>query len=273
VRMTELWVEAEAFGAQIDIPENAFPIIKSKVIPDIEDIGSVNVPDMTVGRLSVLVEAIKKTRDQLPDALLFAGVTGAFSLGGCLTDAEELMMGCYTDPEAVHAFMEKLTTFLIRYCSEYKAAGASGVFIAEPSISMLSPEMAEEFSHKYLKRIVAEVQSDDFAVVYHNCGDVTLHLQDIKGLGAMAYHFGDAISMQTILELFPNDVPILGNIHPAKFAAGNEAALATAIKAMKEQYGGFPNFVLSSGCDIAPSASIESLQRGSDTSEKTIVTF
>jgi hypothetical protein len=33
--MTELWVEAEAFGAQVNIPENDFPIIKSKVIPDI----------------------------------------------------------------------------------------------------------------------------------------------------------------------------------------------------------------------------------------------
>ena len=35
VRMTELWVEAEAFGAQVYTPENAFPLIQNKVIPDI----------------------------------------------------------------------------------------------------------------------------------------------------------------------------------------------------------------------------------------------
>jgi uroporphyrinogen decarboxylase len=76
----------------------------------------------------------------------------------------------------------------------------------------------------------------------------------------MAYHFGDAVSMRSVLELFPKDIPILGNVHPAKFTAENEAAFAAALEAAKGEYGAFPNFVLSSGCDIAPDASIKALE-------------
>lgn len=260
VRMTELWVEAEAFGAQVEIKEHGFPVMKSKVIPDIEDIGEVAVPTLEEGRLPVFIDAIKRARELLPEALLFAGTTGPFSLGSCLTDAEELMMACYTDPEEVHGYLQKITEFLLCYCKAYKAAGASGVFIAEPSICMLSPDMADEFSHCYLKEIISRVQDDDFAVVYHNCGDVALQLNHIKELGAAAYHFGDAVLMGEVLKIFPKDVPVLGNIHPEKFMPGQEELLVQAINAAKAEYGTAPNFIISSGCDIAPDASIEAIK-------------
>lgn len=260
VRMTELWVEAEAFGAEISITEHAFPVIESKVIPNIDDIGNVSVPEASSGRLSVFIDAVRKTRLKLPDVLLFAGVTGPFSLGSCLTDAEELMMSCYTDPDTVHSYMEKLTEFIVGYCKQYRDSGASGVFVAEPSICMLSPDMAEEFSNIYIKKIISEIQDDDFAVVYHNCGNCTPQLENIKNLGAMAYHFGDAVSMQDILGAFPKDIPILGNIHPAKFMPGNEKALENAAADALTKYSAFPNFILSSGCDMAPDASVKSIE-------------
>jgi len=260
VRMTELWVEAEAFGAQIVITENAFPAIRSKVAPDMDTAAEIEIPDMASGRLPVFIDMIKKARELMPDVLIFAGITGPFSLCGCLTEAEELMVGCYTDPDVVHSFIERITNFIVAYGNEYKKAGASGVFIAEPSICMLSPDMAEEFSHRYVKKIISEIQTDDFAVVYHNCGDVTQQLQNIKDLNAMAYHFGDAVSMKSVIDMFPKVIPVLGNIHPSKFSEGNESALTCAIKTLQDSFGSNGNFILSSGCDISPNASVKMLK-------------
>lgn len=119
---------------------------------------------------------------------------GPYSLAGRLLDVSEAMVLCYEEPDMVHAVMEKTTAFLIDYCKAYKAAGANGVVMAEPLTGMLSPNLAEEFSHPYVERIVDAVQDDSFAVIYHNCGNnVVLMADAIFGLGAMGYHFGNAI--------------------------------------------------------------------------------
>lgn len=51
-----------------------------------------------------------------------------------------------------------------------------------------------------MKRVVDAVQSDQFAVIYHNCGNSTIRTIDsILSTGSAAYHFGNAISMQEML--------------------------------------------------------------------------
>ena len=106
--------------------------------------------------------------------------------------------------------------------SAYREAGAAGIVMAEPLTGMLSPEMAEEFSEPYVRRIIGAVQTDDFAVIYHNCGDNTIRMIDsILRTGAVAYHFGNAISMAEMLPHIPKDVIAMGNIDPAgEFAGG-----------------------------------------------------
>lgn len=50
-------------------------------------------------------------------------------------------------------------------------AGADGIIMAEPLAGLLSPELATEFSEPYVKEVFDAVKSDDFAAVYHNCGN------------------------------------------------------------------------------------------------------
>ena len=102
VRMTELWVEAEAFGAEVEISENDFPSIKGAAVEDISDVSSLNMPSANHGRLEVFVDMMQKAKSAMPNELLFAGVTGPFSLCGCLSDAQELMMSCYAAVSYTH---------------------------------------------------------------------------------------------------------------------------------------------------------------------------
>ena len=79
----------------------------------------------------------------------------------------------------------------------YKEAGANGIMIAEPLAGMLSPTMEAEFSAPFVKRIVEELQDENFLVIYHNCGDNTIPMIDsILTIGASAYHFGNSINME-----------------------------------------------------------------------------
>ena len=44
--------------------------------------------------------------------------------------------------------------FIIEYIKAYKAVGAHGVIMAEPLAGILSPQLCQEFSTKYVKEIV-----------------------------------------------------------------------------------------------------------------------
>jgi hypothetical protein len=91
-----------------------------------------------------------------------------------------------------------------------KEAGANGLVIAEPAAGLLSPDLCEEFSSKYVKKIVEAVQDDNFAIVYHNCGNTVPLIDSIVGIGANAYHFGNAVDIGVILEKMPSNIPVLG---------------------------------------------------------------
>ena len=150
--------------------------------------------------------AIAKVAPLIDDRPVLAGAIGPFSLAGRLMDVSEVMVMCYEEPELVHAVLEKAAEFVAAYADAFRAAGADGVVLAEPLAGLLSPDLAEEFSSAYVRRIVKEVQTDSFAVVYHSCGGGVPKMMDsIVDTGAAAFHFGNAISMADVMPLVPAD--------------------------------------------------------------------
>ncbi|MBQ8213739.1 MAG: methyltransferase, partial [Clostridia bacterium] len=188
------------------------------------------------------------------DRPIFAGTIGPFSLAARLLDVSEIMVDCYDDPDMVHLVLEKATAFLIEYSKAYKAAGAHGIMMAEPVAGLLSPSLEAEFSAPYVKQIVDAVQDDEFIICYHNCGDNTpLMVDSILSTGAKAYHFGNAIDMKAMVEQFPDDVLVMGNVDPAGvLRMGTPETVRSETLRIMNDCCGHKNFVISSGCDIPP---------------------
>ncbi len=186
---------------------------------------------------------------------------GPFSLAGRLMDVTEIMYACYDEPDMVHAVLYKAAQYLIRYGQAMKDAGADGLMMAEPLAGILHPDMAAAFSVPYVKRIIAALQDEDFAVIYHNCGSSVPHMLDaIYSQGAAAYHFGNAVDMAAVLARTPEDVLVMGNIDPAgQFAAGTAESITVATRELLDQCGRYANFVPSSGCDIPAHAKWENI--------------
>ena len=127
--------------------------------------------------------------------------------------------------------------------------------MAEPLTGLLSPALAEEFSAPYVKEIIDAVQDDNFLVIYHNCGDNTIQQIDaILSQGAAAYHFGNAIDMEEMLAKCPADAVIMGNIDPAgQIKNGTpESVREATISLMEKCCPKYPNFAISTGCDVPP---------------------
>lgn len=113
----------------------------------------------------------------------------------------------------------------------------------------------------YVKRIIDALQDEDFAVLYHNCGNSAPQmLAGIYDLGAAAYHFGNAIDMEAVMKNTPDDILVMGNIDPAgQFAGGTVESITAATKDLLDKCGSYSNFVPSSGCDIPAHAKWENI--------------
>ncbi len=121
--------------------------------------------------------------------------------------------------------------------------------------------MESEFSSPYLKKIIDALQSDEFAIIYHNCGSSVIKmLPQIFALGATAYHFGNAVDMREVMEGAPEDALCMGNLDPAGLFAGESATLIhQETLALLKDLEGYKNFIISSGCDIPPHAKWENI--------------
>ena len=262
VSLMDLSVEAEAFGAQVRFTADEVPAIVGQLVSDEDEANALAVPDLSAGRALLCVEAVRQAKSAITDKPVIAGMIGPYSLAGRLMDVTEIMYLCFDEPETVHTVLDKAAQYLIKYGQAMKAAGADGVMMAEPLAGILSPAMAEEFSMPYVTRIIQALQDEDFAVIYHNCGNaVPQMLEGIYAQGAAAYHFGNAVDMAAIMQATPADVLVMGNIDPAgEFASGTEESITAATLELMAKCGTYRNFLPSSGCDIPAHAKWENIQ-------------
>ena len=263
VSFMDLSLEAECFGAKIVVSDEEVPTVKGRIVNDMDEAEALVVPAVGSGRTQIYLDAIKNASAEITDRPVLAGMIGPFSLAARLLDVTEIMMDCYDDPDMVHTVLEKVTEFLCEYAKAYKAAGANGIVMAEPVAGLLSPTLEEEFGSPYVKKIVDAVQTDDFAVIYHNCGDnVPKMLNSILTTGCAAYHFGNSVDMEKdIIPNIPADTVVMGNIDPAgTLRLGTPEKVRSETLALLERCSKYPNFVLSTGCDVPPMTPWENIE-------------
>lgn len=250
----DLSVEAEAFGAEVVFTENEVPTVTGRLLSSAADVQALSVPSTDAARVPQYLKANRLAAAEL-DRPLFGGCIGPFSLAGRLYDMTELMMAMYIEPETANSLLDKCTEFLIEYVRAIKACGSAGVIMAEPASGLLSNDDCMSFSSIYVRRIVEEIQDDDFAVVLHNCGNAGQCTDAMIATGAAALHFGNSIDMAEVLSKVPADLAVMGNVDPVGLMKmGSPEQVRAKVGELLKISSGHPNFVLSTGCDVPPAA-------------------
>lgn len=256
----DLTVEAEAFGAEIYFSPNEVPSVIGRLVCDVESVQSLKIPSLDTARIPVYIKANELIAANSVKPVI-SGCIGPYSLAGRLYDMSEIMMAMYIEPECIKLLLDKCTEFILNYCKALKKARANGVLIAEPAAGLLSNEACKEFSSEYVKRIVDEVQDEDFVVFLHNCGNRGQCTEAMVYTGAAGYHFGNSIDMLQVLVDCPEDVLVMGNLDPVSlFKMSTAEQVYSATMELLEKTTAFPNFVLSSGCDTPPEVPFENIE-------------
>lgn len=259
--LMDLSVEAEAFGAPVCYSEDDVPTVHGILIHDEEEAEALKIPEVGAGRTGECVEGIRKACERIRNKPVLAGIIGPYSLAGRLLDMSEIMLLCFDEPEMVEMILEKAIAFLIQYAKAFKEAGANGICMAEPAAGLLSPTLMDEFSTPYVQKVREAVEDENFIFMYHNCGNISPLLDRIRALDMQAYSIGNAVDVEKVLKVIPEDRIVIGNIDPAgTIRSGTPEKIRKETLELLNRCGKYPNFVISSGCDIPPAAPLENIQ-------------
>ena len=256
----DLTTEAECFGAEIEFSDIAVPAVRGRLLNDTKDISRLKIPSLASGRIPEYLKANLLAAEKISDRPLFSGCIGPFSLAGRLYDMSDIMVLICEEPDAAHELLSKCTEFILKYCLALRETGANGVMMAEPAAGLLSNEQCVDFSSLYVKYIVQKVQTPEFSVILHNCGNTGHCTKAMVETGAAMYHFGNKCAMCEVMEDVPPTALGMGNIDPVSiFKEALPSQMKQAVKTLLNNTRKFPNFVLSSGCDTPPHTPIHNI--------------
>jgi len=256
----DLSAEAEAFGCEIRLSETEVPTVTGRLVTSLEQAKSLHVPQPGDRRTAVYLETARRLR-QLPGRpLVLGGCIGPFSLAARLVGVSEAMELTLTEPETVHALLEKTTAFLTAYAEAFRAAGADGLIMAEPAAGLLSPPSVAAFSSAYIRHIVQALEDGHFALVLHNCGARLVQLPAVLEAGTSVVHFGAPMDLAAALVRVDPAIVLCGNLDPtATFVRSSPEEVRVRVVQLLDAVQPHRNFVLSSGCDLPPDASLANL--------------
>jgi uroporphyrinogen decarboxylase len=257
----DLSAEAEAFGAEIVMSDHEIPTAVGRRVTSLEQAKALGVPEPGHKRTQVYLDTVKRLSQASDRLLVLGGCIGPFSLAGRLAGVAEALELTLTEPELMHALLEKSAQFLTAYVLAFKAAGAGGVIMAEPGAGLLSPRGMAEFSSAYIKRIVGAVSGDGFSLILHNCAAKLIHLPAVLEAGPQVFHFGAPMDLAAALGKVGPETVLCGNLDPAGvFCRSTTEEVAEKTRALLEATRAHRNYVISSGCDVPPLAPLANLE-------------
>jgi uroporphyrinogen decarboxylase len=257
----DLSAEAEAFGCEIRFADAEIPTVVGRAASSAEDIRALPCPAPGDARTRVHLESARRLVAGSDGAPVLGCLIGPFSLAGRIFGVSEALELTVVAPRTLVPLLEKAAAFLVEYARAFREAGAAGIVMAEPAAGLLSPKGLSEFSSAYVRGIVDAVRAPSFTVVLHNCAARLVHLSSVLEAGTGFYHFGSPMDIAAALSRVDGGIVLAGNLDPsAVFLAGTPDEVREKTARLMADTASYPNFVISSGCDLPPGTPLDNLE-------------
>ncbi len=262
--LMDLAVEANALGRFTVFPETESATVPKTPfsLDELTRIRHINVAFDT--RILGYVETVKLMSIGLPDSILKgAYIIGPYSLAALLMGADEAAMATVLHAEELHWVCQFTTEVIQKYARLLIAAGAQVIVILEPTAVMLGPDQFAAFSAQYVRHITESCKYTGVATIYHTCGNTMPLVEEMaaSGVNAISLDSPEAgVDLAQVALRVPSEVVIMGNINPTgKMLTGRPAQVEAEVKTLLNQMRPFPNFVLSTGCDLPQETPLENI--------------
>jgi len=263
--LMDLSVEANALGRLTIFPESESATVPKSAffIENLKRMSQINIALDT--RLLGYVETVKLMSLGLPENILKgAYVTGPYSLAALLMGADDAAMATVLNEDELHVVCRFATEKIQEYIQLLVAAGVQTVCILEPSAVMLGPDHFARFSASYVSQIIKSYKYANISTIYHTCGNTMAHVEKMveSGVNALSLDSREAgVDLLAVAQRVPSDVIVMGNINPTgTLLNGTPQGVESEVLDLLEQMSAYPNFVLSTGCDMPQETSFENIR-------------
>ncbi len=264
--LMDLSVEANALGLPVRFPTDDSSSVEKHPVDRLDQLeGYKRIKILQDARVQSYAKTIEMMRIGLPQEILVAAyVVGPLTLAGLLRSVEEIAIDSILNPQILHGLCRFATEIIQKYAGALINAGADIICILEPSAMMLGPQQFRTFSGEYVTRIMESYRHENVETIYHVCGN-TMHLiKEMADTGIAAVSLDSAengVDIAKAAQMVPENVVIMGNV--SSTVVMTDGSAETVNKATREvlvKMRPYPNFILSTSCDIPQQAPPENLK-------------
>ena len=261
ILFSDILVVPQAMGIDFKMKESVGPWLDTP-IRTMEQVQNVVVPEVNE-TLNYVFEAIEMTLEKLDNSVPLIGFAGSpwtilcYCVEGKGSKAFDIAKSfCFTNPEAAHLLLQKITDTTIAYLKRKVEKGVSAVQIFDSWGGMLSPEDYQQFSWKYIQQIVDELSKVTHAVVFGK--GCWFALEEMAKSPVSALGVDWTITPEFARKLTDNKITLQGNFDPARLHSSPET-IRKMVHEMIDRFGK-DRYIVNLGHGILPNIPVENAE-------------
>jgi uroporphyrinogen decarboxylase len=169
------------------------------------------------GRLPVLIESLKRIKDEFGESVLVCGrVEAPFSSVTLLYGIEATMLLPLDDPELFKDTLEYFVGLQAEFGIAQREAGADAVWVGDCTASghLISEPYFAEYAKPYVTDIVKEFDKVDLWSIYHASEENVGHLKLMADSGISVLSVGPGLDIAEAKKAVGDKVCLIGNLDP-----------------------------------------------------------
>ena len=219
ILFSDILVVLQAMQIPVEMKDGVGPWIPNP-IRSTKDIAQSIVPDIHE-HLGYVLDAVKMTQQALNERLPLIGFAGSpwtllcYAVQGQGSKNFDIAKGfCFSQPEAAHSLLQKITDTTIAYLKEKVKAGVDAVQIFDSWGGLLSPEDYQIFSWPYIQQIVTALKNEAPVIVFGK--GCWFALNEMGRSGASALGVDWTCSARNARYLSGGKITLQGNFDPSR---------------------------------------------------------
>jgi uroporphyrinogen decarboxylase len=252
---SDILVIPEAMGMKLEMIESKGPKLYNP-IRTIDDVNKLKPIDPAKD-LKYVLDAVSLTKRELNGRVPLIGFAGSpWTLmtymveGGGSKSFSEIKKFIYNQPKAAHMLLDKIADSVADYLSAKIEAGANAVQIFDTWGGLLSPADFEEFSLRYIQKIISRIKRKDEPVIVFAKG-VHYKLNKLADCGADVIGLDWTMELGKVRSKIGKKVALQGNLDPTVLYGSKEKIREEAIKVLKS-FGKNNGHIFNLGHGILP---------------------
>lgn len=258
ILFSDILVVPQAMNIEVEMKPGVGPWLPNPV-RTMEDVHKVTVPDIEE-TLGYVLEAVKMTKKELNDEVPLIGFAGSpwtilcYAVQGQGSKNFDVAKKfCFTNPQAAHLLLQKITDTTICYLKAKVEAGVDAVQIFDSWGGMLSPRDYEEFSWKYIQQIIDALKGDIPVIAFGKGCWFALDKMAVSGASALGVDW--TCSPEMARKFTGGQITLQGNFDPSRLYSP-PSEIKDMVHAMINEFGK-DRYIVNLGHGILPDIPVE----------------